>query len=81
MERQAVPVEAPEFTRESMAVARWAGCVRARLQSCRKRPKINAALAAGGPKTKTPRTSRGVLFYENDCLRIGMDRQAINVTR
>jgi len=34
-----------------------------------------------GRAKKTPRTSRGVLFYEGHCLRIGMNCQAINITR
>src|SRR5260370_27985845 len=44
-------------------------------------PQNQCGFSRWRPKTKTPRTSRGVVFYENDCLRIGMDRQAINITR
>src|SRR6266849_2572638 len=42
----------------------------------------SAATVACGrvAKRKTPRTSRGVAFYRNDCLRIGMDCQARNIT-
>ncbi len=31
-------------------------------------------------KKKRPDSRQGVLFYRSDCLRIGMDRQARNIT-